>query len=323
MEDLLYEALLDSYGSSYGGYGDYGLYGDSVFGDIFGALAGTAVIGVGYIIFWIALAAVLYAYAGWVLLHIGRKAGVKGCDWMAFVPFCRSVYGLKILGEPWWKMFWFENYMFFAGLALFIGILASGGLGAGFVILCVIVVAYVFFGIIYGILYHMKLYPIFGINPLLALLYVLPGWINGICMVVESLLAFSSNFQAVGNRAQAIASSPINQLRNDFVGGAAKGSVTGLSGMYAGATIDVAAGDELVIGRDPVLANLIISDNADKISRRHCGIIFDGARYSVTDYSSNGTFKADGTRLMANIPTAMPRGSEIILGSKQLSFRLN
>ena len=290
----------------------------AVLSGIFGT---SAIFGVGAIIFVIALAAVIYAYAGWMLLHIGRKAGVRGCDWMAFVPFCRSVYGLKIIGEPWWKMFWFENYGFFGYIVLLIGGLA-GAYGNALNVLLVIVVAYWFFGIIYGIIYHMKLYQIFGINPLVGLLYILPVY-NIVTVVIESLMAFSSNFQPAGDRARAIAQTPVNQLRNDIVGGAARGSVTGITGMYKDATIDVNKGAELIIGRDPVMSNLVVSENAEKVSRKHCGIVFDGAKYSVTDYSSNGTFKADGTRLMANIPTTMPRGSEIVLGSKQLSFRLN
>jgi hypothetical protein len=270
----------------------------------------------------VALVVISYALMGWVLLHTGRKAGVRGGDWMAFVPFCRSVYGLKIIGEPWWKMFYFENSWFFGCIVLVLGLLIAGGNGPVSVIIIILVVAFWVFGTIYGIIYHMKLYQIFGINPLFALAGILPAF-NLVTLTVECLIAFSSSFQPVGNRAQAVADIPVNQLRNDVVGGSARGSVTGLTGMYKDATIDIRTGEELVIGRDPVLSNLIISDNADKISRKHCGIVFDGAKYSVTDYSSNGTFKTDGTRLMANIPTTMPRGTEIILGSKQLSFRLD
>jgi hypothetical protein len=285
-----------------------------------GAIA--TVLTIVYVLALIAVSVISYAFVGWVLLHMGRKAGVRGGDWMAFVPFCRSVYGLKIIGEPWWKMFYFENSFFFGGIVWFLAFLISRGEGGVYIAIVILVIAFCVFGTIYGIIYHMKLYQIFGINPLFALAGVIPIF-NMITFGVECLISFSSNFQPVGNRAQAAAGIPVNQLRNDVIGGSARGSVTGLAGMYRGATIDIMAGEELVIGRDPVLSNLVISDNADKISRKHCGIVFDGAKYSVTDYSSNGTFKTDGTRLMANIPTTMPRGTEIILGSKQLSFRLN
>jgi hypothetical protein len=303
---------------------DSSVYGGDPFG--IGAILSTVasmgiVWSITYVFVFIAISVVTYAFCGWVLLHMGRKAGVRGGDWMAFVPFCRSVYGLKIIGEPWWKMFWFENSGFFGGIVLFLGFLIIG-MRSGFTVLLIIVIAYCVFGTIYGIIYHMKLYQIFGIDPLLALAGIIPIF-NLIAFGVECLIAFSSNFQPSGDRARAVAGIPINQMRNDIVGGAARGSITGLTGMYKGASIDVAVGDELIIGRDPVLSNLIISENADKISRKHCGIVFDGAKYSVMDYSSNGTFKADGTRLMANIPTTMPRGTEIILGSKQLSFRLD
>jgi hypothetical protein len=268
----------------------------------------------------VAITIITYAFVGWILLHTGRKAGVRGGDWMAFVPFCRTVYGLKIIGEPWWKMFYFENSFFFGGVVLLLVNLITGW--RGFSILLILFIAYCIFGTVYGIIYHMKVYQMFGVNPLFALAGIIPGY-NIVTLTVDCLIAFSSNFQPIGDRARAVADLPMNQLRNDIVGGAARGSITGLTGMYKGATLDITAGEELIIGRDPVLSNLIITENADKISRKHCGIVFDGAKYSVTDYSSNGTFKADGTRLMANIPTTLPRGTEIILGSKQLSFRLN
>jgi hypothetical protein len=298
---------------------DFDLFG---IGSIVSALYGAAVtVTVAIVLVCVAITVITYAFVGWILLHIGRKAGVRGGDWMAFVPFCRSVYGLKIIGEPWWKMFYFENSFFFGGVVLFLGSLIIGP-RSGFVVVLILVIAFCIFGVIYGVLYHMKMYQIFGINPLFALAGIIPGY-NLVTLTVDCLIAFSSNFQPIGDRARAVADLPVNQLRNDIVGGAARGSITGLTGMYKDATLDITAGEELVIGRDPVLANLIISENADKISRKHCGIVFDGAKYSVTDYSSNGTFKADGTRLMANIPTTLPRGTEIILGSKQLSFRLN
>jgi hypothetical protein len=102
------------------------------------------------------------------------------------------------------------------------------------------------------------------------------------------------------------------------------GKVTGVTGMYQGVSFPIVRGEELLIGRDSATAHVIIDQGADKISRKHCGIIFDETNrtYRVTDYSMNGTFKEDGTRLIANVPAVLPIGSVIILANRQVSFRL-
>jgi pSer/pThr/pTyr-binding forkhead associated (FHA) protein len=43
----------------------------------------------------------------------------------------------------------------------------------------------------------------------------------------------------------------------------------------------------------------------------------------VTDYSTNGTFIDGGSRLVANVPTPIQRGTVIALGSRENRFRLN
>jgi hypothetical protein len=102
------------------------------------------------------------------------------------------------------------------------------------------------------------------------------------------------------------------------------GKVTGVTGMYQGVSFPIDRGEELFIGRDSATAHVIIDQGADKISRKHCGIVYDESNrtYRVTDYSMNGTFKEDGTRLMANVPAILPIGSVIILANRQVSFRL-
>jgi len=94
--------------------------------------------------------------------------------------------------------------------------------------------------------------------------------------------------------------------------------------MYRYATISMASGDALIIGRDAVLAHLVIDEGAELISRRHCEVKFlgDGTGWSVTDFSSNGTFLADGRRLKLNKPTKVPSGSEIYLGNENNRFLL-
>jgi hypothetical protein len=104
-----------------------------------------------------------------------------------------------------------------------------------------------------------------------------------------------------------------------------EGVIIGKSGMYKNATIRISNGEELIVGRDAALAHIIVDTESEKVSRRHCKIAYDGERmrYYVTDYSSNGTYKEDGTRLASNVSTTLSRGAVIYLGNKRNSFLLN
>lgn len=95
----------------------------------------------------------------------------------------------------------------------------------------------------------------------------------------------------------------------------------GLRGVYEGAEIDM--GEVIVIGRDPSVAQLVIS--RDNISRKHCKIVFNNetGKYIVTDYSSNGTFILNGKRLDENVPTELEKGTMIELGRDGDAFRLS
>jgi hypothetical protein len=103
------------------------------------------------------------------------------------------------------------------------------------------------------------------------------------------------------------------------------GVIVGRNGMHMNAMIKIADGEELIIGRDAAVAHIVVDKNAGKVSRKHCRIIYNGVRmcYEVTDFSSNGTFKENGEKLTANVPTMLPRGTVILLGGKQNSFILN
>ena len=103
------------------------------------------------------------------------------------------------------------------------------------------------------------------------------------------------------------------------------GSIFGLSGEFKGESIGIPTDEEINIGRDPSVSQIIIIEDAGIVSRRHCGIKYNPAdgTYSVTDYSKNGIFREDGSRLPPKVEVTLPRGTVIILGSRQVaSFRL-
>ena len=101
-------------------------------------------------------------------------------------------------------------------------------------------------------------------------------------------------------------------------------SIVGVSGMYRDVAFPIESDEELVIGRDAMMSHIVITQDAEKVSRRHLTISFDDYEniYIVTDHSTNGTYLADGTRIVSNIPVKLPSGTVIYLAKKTNSFRL-
>lgn len=104
---------------------------------------------------------------------------------------------------------------------------------------------------------------------------------------------------------------------------AAKPSIEGVTGMYAGSSFPLKADQVVVLGRDAASAQIVFNQGAEKISRRHCSVMFDSRTqmYIVVDYSSNGTY-VKGSRLQANVPVSLARGTEIALGNNSNVVRL-
>ena len=59
-----------------------------------------------------------YIYESFMLTKIGTKLGMKD-NWMAYVPFVRDYYTLKMISQPFWKIF------FFGGTGILIACLIS------------------------------------------------------------------------------------------------------------------------------------------------------------------------------------------------------
>ena len=79
----------------------------------------------------------------------------------------------------------------------------------------------------------------------------------------------------------------------------------------------------MILGRDSAAAQIVFSQGAQKISRRHCEVMFNSQtqQYRVTDFSSNGTY-VNGSRLPANAPVKLERGTEISLGDSNNIMKL-
>ena len=103
------------------------------------------------------------------------------------------------------------------------------------------------------------------------------------------------------------------------------GVIIGVTGMFRYATFKISDGEELVFGRDAAFSHVIVDQDAEKVSRKHCSIVFSrhDQQYYVTDHSSNGTYAENGGQLPPEMRTVMPRGSLILLGDRNNCFRLS
>lgn len=326
---------------------------NDMFGYFFGSLGSIGGIisflyVVGVILLIIMLVA-LYIVSSFKWRFIGRKAGLQK-DWMPFVPFARTVYKLSVVDEAWWRMFFKDGFLLYA--FLFITLINAITRGQGMTFAIVFCTLYGLCCLAYNVYYRYKFYMAHNIKPHLCLCVLIPS-LSFVVEVWDYLIAFGRNYPFTGegtSRAmldvmdipqmkdtrgnpvpvtQAMAPGRGAPWANDQAAGAGGKSVpysiAGLSGMYAGQSFPMAPNEELLIGRDSGMANVIITQNSDKVSRKHCGIRFDPALncYTVTDYSSNGTFIDGGNRLVANLPTTIQRGTVINLGNRENRFKLN
>ena len=78
-----------------------------------------------------------------------------------------------------------------------------------------------------------------------------------------------------------------------------RSTLTGVSGFFAGKTIEMPAGRPMIIGRDPQQAQLVFPSEMSEISRVHCIVTYDAASrsFTVEDRSTNGTFFLNGQKI--------------------------
>ena len=100
------------------------------------------------------------------------------------------------------------------------------------------------------------------------------------------------------------------------------GILKGVKGEYAGQTLEIHAGEEIILGRDPQYCMLIFSN--PRVSRRQCGIRYDvnNGYYQAIDYSSTGTTLSDGTLLTTSEYTPLPPGTVLYMAKGQEAIQL-
>jgi len=96
----------------------------------------------------------------------------------------------------------------------------------------------------------------------------------------------------------------------------------GIAGIFNGNVFPTPSG-KLVIGRDARLANIVYPPNTPGISSVHCEIKYDNGIFVLIDKnSSNGTFLADGTRLMPGQSYPIPRKGSFYLATCENMFEI-
>ncbi|MGN0465605.1 MAG: DUF4234 domain-containing protein [Lachnospiraceae bacterium] len=99
------------------------------------------------------------------------------------------------------------------------------------------------------------------------------------------------------------------------------GTLEFISGELQGTTIPLNNQENIVIGRDPSVSNIIL--NSKDISRRHCEIQYNAPDncYYIFDYSSYG-LRVNGQQIQKNAPVRCMPGSKISLANGRNEFIL-
>ena len=100
------------------------------------------------------------------------------------------------------------------------------------------------------------------------------------------------------------------------------GALVFTKGKLLGVIIRIRDGKEITLGRDAVKADVVVAEKT--ISRLHCRVIYhkDLRSYSVYDYSKNGVFLGDGSRLPFKQEVEIASGEELWLGNADNIIRL-
>ncbi len=102
-----------------------------------------------------------------------------------------------------------------------------------------------------------------------------------------------------------------------------KTSVKGISGHFAGKTIELIDGN-LVIGRDPRMAQLVYPQSYEDVSRKHLSIRFDerSNKFILEDSSSNGTYLSSNQKLEPGKPYYLNPGERFYITDPKEVFEL-
>lgn len=100
------------------------------------------------------------------------------------------------------------------------------------------------------------------------------------------------------------------------------GSLNCIQGPYKGTSFPVKAGEEIVIGRDPLQCHLIIDSSYKFVSKKHCAVGYIDDKFKLTVFSSNGVFLNNDKKVPQGKKIVLSRGDVISIGNKDVSFEI-
>ena len=145
-------------------------------------------------------------------------------------------------------------------------------------------------------------------------------WIQLACLLIATVLAIVSAVSCKQN-VEFSEEPPIQPWTPPTT---SSGTLIFYGGSCAGYRIPVQSGEEIIIGKDPAVCQVVIGREYGKVSRKHCGVRYDASQgiYIVTDYSSNGTFVVNGQRLASQQPSYLQAGTTLNLAKTDNTFQL-
>lgn len=100
------------------------------------------------------------------------------------------------------------------------------------------------------------------------------------------------------------------------------GGLICIRGSHLGQLIPLPSDKPVMLGRDATQCTYVITDL--QVSRKHCEIVYVAAleKYRVVDYSKNGTFLGNGTRLRKGEEYYLAPAEELYLGNEDNLYKL-
>lgn len=101
------------------------------------------------------------------------------------------------------------------------------------------------------------------------------------------------------------------------------GTIRSLNSVDGEFAYPVNDGEELVIGKDASVSSIIVGNEYDTVSRKHCGIMYVAAEdnYRVIDYSTNGTY-LNGKKMDKGVYQVVAKGAVLSIANDKIRYRL-
>ncbi len=192
---------------------------------------------------------------------------------------------------------------------------------------------------IYGVIYYYKMQKRMSENskrydagvsessPSTVLILMLCGYLTGVTAIIafgmlissynRMVYAYNSYLPEPGPEPEPIPGpEPYRFNKSVSTTPPMQGKLRCLSGELEGASIILADGRDIVIGRQADKSNIVLSSS--RVSRTHCSVSYDSAtdQFYITDLSSNGTKLMNGSNLLKNVKTPIANNTEFELTDK-------